>query len=339
MNGGLDLVSELLGENGHFVGLLAVLFNPRHQLLSGLSPSLPITIDPSVPTFKTFHDSSMVSGQTVSKRRSGPNSASRSYSRADRQVTSSLDAKFKPRKRTARPKLLRDGHSFEVWAKRVARPFGEKLKLRVCCVAFDPQGDAKANQLARIAAESALLQAWSAQFPQDEAPEGGLFRSGAGPRQGQAGKLEWASSLSHSVPAANSVGGLLVAEVGARSRKGQSRVCFGVDIEAFDRKVHPRMLQKICPRLDQEAPAIRKGQVPVLAAWCVKEAVYKADAHQDGRFMADYDWVVARKWGNGWTGMVRARQEKTPRFAVAVRRVEGAWIAMALGFSNPPVNP
>ena len=96
------------------------------------------------------------------------------------------------------------------------------------------------------------------------------------------------------------------------------------------------MESKLRPRPECEAPGI--GRVPLLAQWCVKEAIFKADQRQEGRIIADYDWIQVRKIRGrteGWQGWARHFREEETRFAVSVVRVGNVWVALALGCSEP----
>gem|GEM_PF-3077237 len=202
-----------------------------------------------------------------------------------------------------------------------------------------------ARQQEREAAIRAAEAAWRAVF--GEMPlDPGLIRRGDGPRVGEGvtpgaqAEWLWAGSLSHSSPAGAALAGVLA--LPARDRKADRRqgpataVALGVDIEPISRKLHPRMEGKLRPRPECEAPGV--ARVPLLAQWCVKEAIYKADQRQEGRIIADYDWIRVRKMrgqAEGWQGWARHHRERETRFAVAVVRVGNCWAAVALGFSEP----
>lgn len=87
----------------------------------------------------------------------------------------------------------------------------------------------------------------------------------------------------------------------------------------------------ITPSHHTEAPAVASGWIPILATICAKEALFKCDAAQGARALADYAWIEARPFGhNGWRGTATAAGESTARFTLAVKRYDDAWLAVAL---------
>ena len=235
---------------------------------------------------------------------------------------------------------------FETWARgRLASSGLGAGRIALALQRWEPEAGL-VRQQEREAAVRAAGAAWCAVFG-DVAMDPGLIRRGDGPRTANGvvpgegdGRAWWAGSLSHSGPAGAAVAGVL--RLPARYRKTASKqdptppIALGVDIEPISRKLHPRMEGKLRPRPGSEAPGVTR--IPLLAQWCVKEAIYKADQDQQGRIIADYDWVQVRKMrgqAEGWQGWARHHQEDGPRFAIAVKRVGNCWVALALGFSDP----
>jgi hypothetical protein len=235
----------------------------------------------------------------------------------------------------------------EKWALSVIRRtlcgrFG-RLQVKWGQVAFEPLPGGGARDRERAASLDALQKAWGRSKPEAPLPEA-ASRRGEGVREGilREGILGtdslWASSLSHSAPAQAAAAVVIRASRLGRRESVPLFPAVGIDLEPADRKLHPRMAGKLRPCPEAEAPGLER--IPLLAVWCVKEAIYKSDRLQAGRIIADYNWVRARKWAaveRGWTGWAQAQGESVPRFAVAVRLEGNCWVALALSFSEGPV--
>ena len=252
--------------------------------------------------------------------------------------------------------------AFATWGARVLKGRGLRGQLKLTVVEMADGGAGVTNpsslgsqkvRAARRAAEAAVDLAWGTEPAPADA-----HRDGPGPRTGEIPGTEhrfWSSSRSHSVPANGALGGVVrygpgpgAPSPGRARAPSPGRAFLGVDLEPLDRPFNARLRAKLCPRPENEAPEIRAGQIPLLAVWCVKEALFKADPHQDGHILADYDWTHARPWGRStgatqkqstgatqkqsWQGQARGIHGST--FEVAVRQVGHTWVAVALCFST-----